>query len=134
MTRAAIIILCLLTISCNPQKKLNRLLMKYPELRDTVIIHDTVEAVVEYVRADTVVRWRNGDTIYLSKDRLRVRTVVNHDTIWQRGECLSDTVFVPVRYEVPVVQPTKTVQHIPWWVWVMLGLSFVTVMLNSLRK
>ncbi|MFO0447203.1 MAG: hypothetical protein ACK52I_00705 [Pseudomonadota bacterium] len=108
--------------------------MKYPELRDTVVIHDTVEAVVEYVRADTVLRWRNGDTIYLSKDRLRVRTVVNHDTIWQRGECLSDTVFVPVRYEVPVVQPTKTVQHIPWWVWVMLGLSFVTVMLNSLRK
>ena len=122
MRLAALIIAAALLTGCNPQKKLARLLMKYPELRDTVVIHDTVEAVVEYVRADTVLRWVPGDTIYLTKDRLRVRTVIDHDTVWQTGECLADTVRVPYRVEVPVVQPERVVERVPWWVFVLLTL------------
>ena len=122
MRLAALIIAAALLVACNPQKKLARLLMKYPELRDTVVIHDTVEAVVEYVRADTVLRWVPGDTIYLTKDRLRVRTVIDHDTVWQVGECLADTVRVPYRVEVPVVQPERVVERVPWWVFVLLTL------------
>lgn len=122
MTRLALVIIAALLVACNPQKKLARLLMKYPELRDTVVIHDTVEAVVEYVRADTVLRWVPGDTIYLTKDRLRVRTVIDHDTVWQTGECLADTVRVPYRVEVPVVQPERVVERVPWWVFVLLTL------------
>lgn len=133
MIRLAIIAALLLT-ACSPQKRLNKLLMKYPELRDTVVIHDTVEAVVEYVRADTVLRWVPGDTIYLTKDRLRVRTVIRPDTVWQLGECLADTVYVPVRYEVPVVQPTKMERVLPWWGWLLLALAFVALILNSLRR
>jgi hypothetical protein len=121
-------------VACNPQKRLNRLLMKYPELRDTVVIHDTVEAVVEYVRADTVVRWKPGDTIYLTKDRLRVRTVIDHDTVWQMGECLADTIRVPYRVEVPVVQPTEIIEQIPWWYWVLVGGLILAVILTSLRR
>ena len=122
MRLAALIIAAALLTGCNPQKKLARLLMKYPELRDTVVIHDTVEAVVEYVRADTVLRWVPGDTIYLTKDRLRVRTVIDHDTVWQVGECRADTVRVPDRVEVPVVQPERVVERVPWWVFVLLTL------------
>jgi endonuclease YncB( thermonuclease family) len=121
-------------VACNPQKRLNRLLMKYPELRDTVVIHDTVEAIVEYVRADTVVRWKDGDTIYLTKDRLRVRTVIDHDTVWQMGECLADTIRVPYRVEVPVVQPTEIIEQIPWWYWVLVGGLILAVILTSLRR
>ena len=121
-------------VACNPQKRLSRLLMKYPELRDTVVIHDTVEAIVEYVRADTVVRWKDGDTIYLTKDRLRVRTVIDHDTVWQMGECLADTIRVPYRVEVPVVQPLRTIAQIPWWYWVMVGALILAVILTSLRR
>jgi hypothetical protein len=121
-------------VACNPQKRLNRLLMRYPELRDTVVIHDTVEAVVEYVRADTVVRWKAGDTIYLTKDRLRVRTVIDHDTVWQMGECLADTIRVPYRVEVPVVQPLRTIAQIPWWYWVMVGALILAVILTAMRR
>ncbi len=32
------------------------------------------------------------------------------------------TVFVPVKYEVPVVQPERVVKHVPWWVFVLLAL------------
>jgi DNA-binding transcriptional LysR family regulator len=121
-------------VACNPQKRLSRLLMKYPELRDTVVIHDTVEAIVEYVRADTVVRWKDGDTIYLTKDRLRVRTVIDHDTVWQMGECLADTIRVPYRVEVPVVQPLRTIAQIPWWYWVMVGALILAVILTAMRR
>lgn len=128
---AAVMAIC---VACNPQKRLNRLLMRYPELRDTVVIHDTVEAVVEYVRADTVVRWKDGDTIYLTKDRLRVRTVIDHDTVWQMGECLADTIRVPYRVEVPVVQPLRTIAQIPWWYWVMVGALILAVILTAMRR
>ena len=128
---AAVMAIC---VACNPQKRLSRLLMKYPELRDTVVIHDTVEAIVEYVRADTVVRWKDGDTIYLTKDRLRVRTVIDHDTVWQMGECLADTIRVPYRVEVPVVQPLRTIAQIPWWYWVMVGALILAVILTAMRR
>lgn len=129
MRLALLIIAAALLTGCSPwshlpkdQRQLKKLLWKYPHLSDTVVIHDTVEAVVEYVRADTVLRWVPGDTIYLSKDRLRVRTVIDHDTVWQEGECLEDTIYVPVRYEVPVVQPERVVERVPWWVFVLLTL------------
>lgn len=134
MRIAYIVALLALCVACNPQKRLNRLLMRYPELRDTVIIHDTVEAVVEYVRADTVVRWKPGDTIYLAKDRLRVRTVIDHDTVWQVGECLADTIRVPYRVEVPVVQPLRTIAQIPWWYWLMVGGLILAVILSAMRR
>jgi DNA-binding transcriptional LysR family regulator len=135
MMRVAYIVAILaLCVACNPQKRLNRLLMRYPELRDTVVIHDTVEAIVEYVRADTVVRWKPGDTIYLTKDRLRIRTVIDHDTVWQVGECLSDTIRVPYRVEVPVVQPLRTIAQIPWWYWLMVGGLILAVILTAMRR
>lgn len=134
MTRLALFALAVALVGCSPQKRLNRLLMKYPELRDTVVIYDTVEAIVEYVKADTVFR-DHFDTVTLTKDRLRVKYVrMPGDTVYLSGECLSDTIRVPYRVEVPVVQPTRTVDRIPWWMWAILALSFVTVMLNSLRK
>ncbi len=110
--RAFILIATLLcVIACNPQRKLNRLLMKYPELRDTVFIHDTVEAIVEYVQHDTTFLPSVGDTVTIEKERLRVKYVrMKGDTVYISGECLQDTVFVPVSYEVPVIQPTKTVE------------------------
>ena len=128
---AAVMAIC---VACNPQKRLNRLLMRYPELRDTVVIHDTVEAVVEYVRADTVFRDR-GDTVTLTKDRVRVRYVrMLGDTVYLSGECLQDTILVPYRVEVPVVQPTKIIEQIPWWYWVLVWGLILAVILTSLRR
>jgi hypothetical protein len=123
-----------LLVACNPQKRLNRLLMKHPELRDTLVIHDTVEAVVEYVRADTVFRDR-GDTVTLAKDRVRVRYVrMPGDTVWLSGECLADTIRVPYRVEVPVVQPTRTITDVPWWYWLLVGGLILAVILTTLKR
>lgn len=134
--RAFILIATLLcVIACNPQRKLNRLLMKYPELRDTVFIHDTVEAIVEYVQHDTTFLPSVGDTVTIEKERLRVKYVrMKGDTVYISGECLQDTVFVPVSYEVPVIQPAKTVEKMPWWVAPLLLLMAAGLIATAFRK
>lgn len=134
--RAFVLIATLLcVVACNPQRKLNRLLMKYPELRDTVYIHDTVEAIVEYIHHDTTFLPSVGDTITIEKERLRVKYVrMKGDTVYISGECLADTVFVPVNYEVPVIQPIKQIEKIPWWVVPLILLMAVALIATAFRK
>jgi hypothetical protein len=128
-------LVCALFGSCSPEKRLNRLLMKYPQLRDTVVIHDTVEAFVEYVHHDTTFLPVPGDTVTLTKDRLTVRYVLMAgDTVWLDGECAADTIRVPVRYDVPVIQPIRTVKDVPWWIWIIVGLSLALALVAHLRK
>ena len=126
---------CAALAGCNPERKLARLLMKYPELRDTVFIHDTVEAVVEYVHHDTTFVPVPGDTVTIQKDRLRVKYVrMAGDTVWIGGECLPDTIRVPVAYEVPVIQPIRTVKDIPWQFWLLVAGLVVALVLVSLSN
>lgn len=127
----AAVLLC----SCSAEERLLRLLARNPQLRDTVYVTDTVEAIVEHVRADTV--WKvTSDTLVLTKDRLTVKTVVRRDTIWQQGECAPDTVTKVVRHEVAVVQPTKTITEtkIPWWVPLVLMGLVATLVIVVIRK
>lgn len=115
MTRSALIILLALA-ACSPERKLNRLLMKYPELRDTVTYTDTVTAIVEYVKGDTVFVSTPGDTVTMTRDRLTVRYVERPgDTVWIDGACQADTVIRVVSRDVPVVQPVRNVYRVPWW-------------------
>lgn len=128
MRTALLFIIATIVVGCSPEKRLNRLLMKHPELRDTI----WAEAVVEYIKGDTVFRDRNvGDTVTLTKDRLTVRYVrMPGDTVWLGGECASDT----VRIAVPVVQPTKTVERLPWWVAPVLLAMAVVMVILALRR
>lgn len=121
-------LVCLLAaVGCNPERKLARLLMKYPELRDTL----EVEAIVEYIKGDTVfMAPLPGDTVVYAKDRLTVKYVDRvGPTMYLEGVCAADT----IRVDVPVIQPTKTVEKVPWWV-VPLVLLSVTVALIALLK
>lgn len=142
LVTALIVVLSGLLTSCSPEKKLNRLLMKYPELRTTDTIHDTVEAIVSYVHTDTVFKPTTGDTVRLSDGRLRVKYVrMPGDTVYLAGECLADTVRVPVETIVERVAPKEYVDRIPWWVWLiicmlvaLIALPRVTTAISVLRK
>jgi len=106
----AIISICLLCVlvSCSPQKKLNRLIRKHPELIkvDTIKVHDTT--ITEHVRKDTMLSWATlYDTAYIFKDKLSIRVVRVNDSIYIRGECASDTIVKTIEVPYNYVQPIK---------------------------
>lgn len=134
--RWAIITLALLLTSCSAEhqlargtRKLTNLLERYPELRkDTVI-----EAIVEYVKGDTVFTPTEADTVIYQKDRLTVRYVdVPGPTVWIEGECEGDT----KREKITYIQPTKVIKEevLYWWTpWLIIGL-IAALVLVVIRK
>ena len=108
-------ILLLLLSSCTPQRRLERLLKKHPELThvDSVIIRDTIRITVPKVRIDTVVEIEElWDTIYLEKDQLTVKVWRDrYNKIYIQGQC--DTVFVEKIIDRKV--PVKIYEETPIW-------------------
>ena len=121
--RPALVILVLLALGCSDARKFERIRARHPEWATRDTVHDTINAVVEYVHADTV--WKvTRDTLRLDKDRIHVRTVVQHDTLWQEAWSDPDTIRVPVTYTV-----TKWMPADPWYMarewWLILAIVVV---------
>lgn len=102
VTVVLLVLMTLLFFSCSGEKKLHRLLKKYPHLTETQIvtvrdtIRDTIRVEVPGVAKDTFFLVASlKDTVYIDTNQLNV-------TIWERN----DTIFVeancePVIKEVP---------------------------------
>lgn len=81
--------------SCSPQKRLNRLLKKHPELltsqKDTIYI--------EGVETDTVFYYNQKDTVVIKEGRLTMKYFYNNNdsTVFLRGECAPDTLIREVK-------------------------------------
>ena len=106
-----IITTLILASSCNPNKRIQRIarnngisLIKIDTLRDTVVIakvtHDTV---IKYSELEV------HDTITIEKDRLTVRVIKKHDSIYIEGECaeIIKEVKIPCETETIIVNPLK---------------------------
>jgi hypothetical protein len=108
-------ILLLMFISCTPQRRLERLLKKHPELTnvDTVVIRDTIRITVPKVRIDTVVNIEElWDTVYLEKDQLTVKVWRDrYNKVYIQGQC--DTVFIEKIIDRRV--PVKIYEKTPIW-------------------
>jgi hypothetical protein len=108
-------ILLLLFSSCTPQRRLERLLKKHPELTnvDSVVIRDTIRIIVPKVRIDTVVNIEElWDTIYLEKDQLTVKVWRDrYNKVYIQGQC--DTVFIEKIIDRKV--PVKIYEETPLW-------------------
>jgi hypothetical protein len=107
-----------LLIACSPQKRLNRLIKKHPELLetkiDTIVVRDTI--VIE-----------NYDTTVLSKliksdstiviDNSKVFLKYYYDTLRQeihhQVECFGDTIFF--YKEVPYKVEKVVFKQLTWW-------------------
>ena len=98
-----ILILC----GCSPIKRHSRLVDKYPFVHqtDTIKIVDTFRIEIPKVETDTMVLFEQlRDTIFINKERLKIRVHSVHDSIYIHGEC--DTIFkekiierkIPVKY------------------------------------
>ena len=124
-----IVVVCLILLAgCSPQKKLQRLIKKHPELvRDTTIQDiDTFIINVPKVSNDTVINLHSvtHDTLILEKERLRIQTYYNHhtDSLYIYGECeeIIDTVTRTEQIKVPYVVNNE--DKFPWK-WLILIIS-----------
>ena len=135
MLRNSIIILILLLTSCSPQKRLNRLVKKHPELVSTQVItirdtiKDTISVVTTRVEHDTIFNFLEvHDTLIIQRDNLKIKYF--YDTIKQQvyiaGEC--DTIFLDVPYEVIVEYEVPcdrllVQEKSDWWIYILIGIG-----------
>ena len=133
------IILILLVSSftaCSPQRRLQRLVARHPELRlaDTVLVTDTLFTAA--ITADTAFPLtRLTDTVVISRDKLEIKLVQIRDTIHVTGACKADTIVRELR--VPV-ERIKLVKAEAGWLsklpWIILGLVFIATLWRILTK
>lgn len=133
----SIAILAALT-ACSPQKRLDRIIKRNPgilQLRDTVVVRDTVVFTVPSVKVDTVFSIKNAkDTVYLKKDFIIVKTYIKGDSIYVEAKTDPITQTKIIEKKVPVVKyiARETKNH--WLLPVLLIISalalFLVIKLN----
>ena len=135
------IIIILLLSSCTPQKRLNMLVKKHPELIkvDTLSVHDTIHT--ETIKADTVFKDTTflrllRDTITVVNDRLRINTYHYRDSIFIEGECIGDTIIREIRVPYKYIQPVTKVKTPAYIIILLVGLVILLILLGikSLRE
>ena len=95
-------------LSCDPVKRHQRLVERYPYVHTSEIttVHDTFEVIVPQVKVDTVTHV-NFDTVIIERDRMRVQLIRVHDSIFVDAECQADTITVTRTIEVPTYGSEK---------------------------
>ncbi len=132
----AIVLLILFLSSCSPQKRLQRLLKKNPQLieLDTIRVIDTV--IIDNYTYDTITNIHLHDsTTVINNEKVILKYF--YDTlkreIWHEVECLGDTII-----KETVVQVEKVVyKQLTWWQeykTIILILSLLTGVLIILKK
>jgi len=135
------IIILLLLSSCSPQKRLNRLVKKHPELInvDTLSVHDTIHT--ETITADTVFKDTTflrllRDTITVVNDRLTIKQYYYRDSIFIQGECKGDTLVREIRVPYKYIQPVTKTKTPAYMIILLVGLIIILILLGikSLRE
>jgi hypothetical protein len=134
----AIIILALLSLtSCDPVRRHNRLVDRYPYVHKDVtqIIHDTVTIYVPKISHDTTfLMVRDVDTFIIEKERLKVTIRREFDTLFVDAECDADTITIYRQIKAPLYTSTEhRDSRCLWWVWLLIG-SGLTIILRLLWK
>ena len=132
-------ILILLLVSCSPQKRLNRLITKNPDLiqLDTLIVRDTI--VIESFNYDTVTSFKYSDTtIIVNTEKVLARYYYDtlRQEIWHEIECKEDTIF----YEKLVPVEKVVYKELSFWekyetlIYILLALFVLLVIYKKLTK
>ena len=115
-------ILCLISLiflySCSPQKRLNRLIKKHPELTevsfDTIRINDTI--YIQNYTHDTINEIRYHDTtIIVNNENTFARYYYDtlRQEIYHEIECKGDTVYY--YKEIPFKVEKVVFKELSWW-------------------
>ena len=132
-------ILLLLLVSCTPQKRLNRLITKHPNLiqLDTLIVRDTI--VIESFNYDTVTTFKYSDTtIIVNTEKVLAKYYFDtlRQEIWHQIECKEDTIF----YEKLVPVEKVVYKELSFWekysllIYIALALFVLLIIYKRLTK
>ena len=125
MKTLLIALICLSLSSCSiesrtkrkirrAERKIEKLTIKYPQLLKHDTIHEKIEIITPAVKLDTIHRVVHGDTIYLDKDKLRIKYIIQNDTLLLSAECKSDTIIkeVSIPFQQIVVKKRSILDRI----------------------
>ena len=121
------LVLILLLASCTPQKRLDRLIRRHPELVrvDSLKIVDTV--ITRDVSIDTMRVMNTHDTFIVNRDRLTVQVIRHQDSIYVFGKCAADTIVIERNVPVKVVQANVTDTPLTTYI-IMFGLVVIGIL------
>lgn len=128
--RKILIVIAVILSSCSANQRLTRLVKQHPELlsKDTLTVKDTV--YIKENKTDTVVSIQNlTDTLTITKDRLVVKAIVRHDSLFISGDCKADTIYkeIKVPYDRIIVKPLTTLERLESYWWILLLIVIIII-------
>jgi aspartate carbamoyltransferase regulatory subunit len=125
----ALLIILLLFTSCSPQKRLNRLVKKYPHLiqNDTVKVIDTIFIPsVQYDTTTIFIPYKTVEVINNEKVRLQYRYDTITREIYHEVECKGDTLIREILVPVEKYNITNDYSFVKWIVVLLIfGMGIV---------
>jgi hypothetical protein len=118
-----VLILCLM--GCSSAWHLRQAIKKGAKVtRDTVVME--VPFYIPEVRKDTVFESKQGDTVYITKDRLVMKYVkLPGDSVYLEGKCKPDTIYKEVQIPCDTVIEAGFVMK--FWHWLVIVLVLLAV-------
>lgn len=149
--RGLVIALILILSSCSleqrvekklrrAERKIEKLTILYPQLLKRDTINDTIQITIPQVEVDTFFQGKDGDTVTIYKDKLRIQYVRQGDTVYLSGECQADTIYktVSVPFEQIVVRKQSVIeqitQHGKRLIWFLVILAVVGIVIRIAWK
>tara|TARA_R110000764_G_scaffold192808_5_gene278036 strand:- start:133 stop:576 length:444 start_codon:yes stop_codon:yes gene_type:complete len=133
-----IVTLILINISCSPISRHQRLVKKYPfvHTQDTVILIDTITVLIPKIKHDTIFNLNElHDTVYIEKDRLKIKMYRVLDSIYVQGECDSIYIEKIIERKVPIRYYEN--KDTNWWKWILIiagSLLFLVLIYTALAS
>jgi hypothetical protein len=122
------------------ERKIEKLTILYPQLLKKDTVNDTIQITIPQVEVDTFFQGKDGDTVTIYKDKLRIQYLRQGDTVYLSGECKSDTIYktVSVPVEQVVVRKQSVIeqitQHGKRLIWFLVILAVVGIVIRIAWK
>ena len=123
MKTITLFIALIVLVSCDPVKRHNRLVDKYPYVHRNVtqVIRDTTTIIVPEIKHDTTfIKTKDIDTFIIEKERLKVVIRQHYDTMYVDATCESDTITVYKEITVPMYVSEKHKNKYGWMWWIVI--------------
>ena len=119
-----VLIIYILFGACNPQKRINRILNRNPNLKRVTIytINDTT--FIKAFTFDTIYNYKNSiDTVFLKRETVIVKVFHHNDSIFVKALIKPDTIVKTI--SVPIKQIVYTNDDKKRWLFFWIGCASI---------